>query len=130
MTSHFISPISAASDLPQAHVGKAGYGVSLTDLGRFEHAMHTQNMRLEVQPVQPVSPTLQAIAKPLESVDNTAVSLSHEIEKISSAHGGVSAGDQIKITGHIQGFVLQVTTMTSIGAGAKDGIKQLFNQQG
>jgi hypothetical protein len=105
---------------------QAGYGVSLTDLGQFESALHSTQMRLEIQPVHAPSQALQSLAKPLELVDVQAASLSEQAH-ISQANGiAMTPGEMVM---RCQEFMFHCQLTSNIANRASDGVQQLFRQQ-
>jgi hypothetical protein len=108
---------------------QAGYGVSLTDLGQFENALHSTQMRLEIQPVHVPSQALQSLAKPLELVDVQAASLSEQAH-ISQANGiAMTPGEMVMLTVRCQEFMFHCQLTSNIANRASDGVQQLFRQQ-
>lgn len=108
---------------------QAGYGVSFTDLGRFEHAIHTAQTRLEAQPVQPPSEAVQAMARPLEYVNNEAASLAEHARSAQAAGSTMSPGEMVMLSVRCQEFMFHCQLTSNVANRASDGLQQLFRQQ-
>jgi hypothetical protein len=108
---------------------QAGYGVSLTDLGQFENAMQTSQMRLETQPVKAPSEALQAVARPLEYVNNEAASLADHAKAATAAGDSMTPGEMVMLSVRCQSFMFHCQLTSNVANRASDGLQQLFRQQ-
>jgi hypothetical protein len=108
---------------------QAGYGVSLTDLGQFENAMQTSQMRLETQPVKAPSEALQAVARPLEYVNNEAAALAEQAKVASASGDAMTPGEMVMLSVRCQEFMFHCQLTSNVANRASDGVQQLFRQQ-
>lgn len=108
---------------------QAGYGVSFTDLGGFEHAMHTAKVRLDAQPVTPPSEAVQAMARPLEYVNNEAASLAEHARSAMAADSTMTPGEMVMLSVRCQEFMFHCQLTSNVANRASDGLQQLFRQQ-
>ncbi|MEY4561538.1 MAG: hypothetical protein RLZZ618_815 [Pseudomonadota bacterium] len=108
---------------------QAGYGVSFTDLGRFEHAMQTSQTRLETQPVKEVSQAMQAVARPLEFVNNEAASIAELARGAMATDNTMSPGEMVMLSVRCQEFMFHCQLTSNVANRASDGLQQLFRQQ-
>ncbi len=108
---------------------QAGYGVSFTDLGRFEHAMYTSQSRLESQPVKQPSQAVQAMARPLEYVNNEAASLAEHARGAMAAGNSLTPGEMVMLSVRCQEFMFHCQLTSNVANRASDGLQQLFRQQ-
>lgn len=108
---------------------QAGYGVSFTDLGRFENAMHNAQTRLEAQPIKAPSEAMQAMARPLEHVNNEAASLAEQAQAARGVDGSMSPGDMVMLSVRCQEFMFHCQLTSNVANRASDGLQQLFRQQ-
>jgi hypothetical protein len=123
-----VSAVDMTVPVPKGEV-QAGYGVSLTDLGQFEAALHSTQMRLEIQPVHAPSQALQSLAKPLELVDMQAASLSEQAQA-SQANGiAMTPGEMVMLSVRCQEFMFHCQLTSNLANRASDGVQQLFRQQ-
>ncbi len=108
---------------------QAGYGVSLTDLSQFENAMQTSQMRLETQPVKAPSEALQAMARPLEYVNNEAASLAEHAKAATASGESMTPGEMVMLSVRCQSFMFHCQLTSNVANRASDGLQQLFRQQ-
>jgi hypothetical protein len=108
---------------------QAGYGISLTDLGGFENALHSSQFRLEAQPVKGPSEGLQAMAKPLEYVDNEAASLAEHAANAKLSGQAMTPGEMVMFSVRCQTFMFHCQLTSNVANRASDGVQQLFRQQ-
>ncbi len=108
---------------------QAGYGVSFSDLGHFEQAMQTSQTRLEAQPVQQASPAMQAMARPLEYVNNEAASLAEHARGAMAAGSSMTPGEMVMLSVRCQEFMFHCQLTSNVANRASDGLQQLFRQQ-
>ena len=80
---------AAAAIAPASPAGggaiQAGYGVSLSDIGGFEHAMAGAQLRLEAHPAAGPSQAAQMAMKPFEQINAQASQLAAEANAARSA---------------------------------------------
>jgi hypothetical protein len=114
---------------PAAGGLQAGYGVSFTDLGRFEQALQASQSRLETQPVQAPSEAMQTMARPLEYVNNEAASLAEHAQNAVNAGSAMTPGDMVMLTVRCQEFMFHCQLTSNVANRASDGLQQLFRQQ-
>lgn len=108
---------------------QAGYGLSLTDLGRFEHAMFNAQARLDAHPVQASSNAFQVIGKPLQGLNDSLTSLQEMARAASSSGASMSVGDAVLLTARCHEFSLHCTLASTMATKTSDGVQQLFRQQ-
>jgi hypothetical protein len=108
---------------------QAGYGLSFTDLGRFEQALSASQSRLEGQPVRAPNEALQAMARPLEYVNNEAASLSEFANRAVSAGSAMTPGEMVMLSVRCQEFMFHCQLTSNVANRASDGLQQLFRQQ-
>ena len=108
---------------------QAGYGVSFTDLGRFEQALQASQARLESQPVQAPSEAMQTMARPLEYVNDEAASLAEHARNAVEAGSAMTPGDMVMLTVRCQEFMFHCQLTSNVANRASDGLQQLFRQQ-
>jgi hypothetical protein len=108
---------------------QAGYGLSLTDLGHFEQALQSSQTRLEAQPTAQPNATLQAMAQPLEYVNNEAASLAEQAQSAQSAGAGITPGAMVMLSVRCQEFMFHCQLTSNVANRASDGVQQLFRQQ-
>ena len=108
---------------------QAGYGVSLTDLGRFEEALNLAHTRLDARPVTPPSEALQAMARPLDFVNQEAATLSEQARVAQASGSSLTPGDMVMLTVRCQEFMFHCQLTSNVANRASDGLQQLFRQQ-
>ena len=108
---------------------QAGYGLSFTDLGRFEQALSASQGRLDAQPVRAPNEALQAMARPLEYVNNEAASLSEFATRAVSAGSAMTPGEMVMLSVRCQEFMFHCQLTSNVANRASDGLQQLFRQQ-
>jgi hypothetical protein len=114
---------------PASGALQAGYGVSFTDLGRFEQALQASQTRLEAQPVQELSQAVQAMAKPLEYVNNEAAALAEHARGAMAAGNSLTPGEMVMLSVRCQEFMFHCQLTSNVANRASDGLQQLFRQQ-
>ena len=108
---------------------QAGYGVSFTDLGRFEQALQRADARLDAQPVAAPSEALQAMARPLDFVNQEAAALSEHARAAEAAGSALTPGEMVMLTVRCQEFMFHCQLTSNVANRASDGLQQLFRQQ-
>lgn len=108
---------------------EAGYGLSFTDLGRFEQAMSAAQARLDAQPVQAPSAALQAVARPLEYVNGEAVALADHAKAVMAGGADMTPGEMVMLSMRCQEFMFHCQLTSNMANRASDGLQQLFRQQ-
>ena len=129
MTIDVSSLMPPAATAPATGGMQAGYGVSFTDLGRFEHAMQTAQTRLETQPIKAPSEAMQAMAQPLEYVNNEAASLAEHAKSAMAAGDAMTPGAMVSLSVRCQEFMFHCQLTSNVANRASDGVQQLFRQQ-
>lgn len=113
----------------QAGGVQAGYGLSFTDLGHFEQALSTSQARLEARPVQAPSEALQAMARPLEYVNNEAAALAEFANRAVETGSAMTPGEMVMLSVRCQEFMFHCQLTSNVANRASDGLQQLFRQQ-
>lgn len=119
-----IAPASSAGGAIQA-----GYGVSLSDIGGFEHAMAGARMRLEAHPVAGPSQAAQLAMKPFEQINAQASQLAAEANAARAAGRDMSPSEVMNLTIRSQEFMFSCQLTSNIANRTSDGLQQLFRQQ-
>src|SRR5512144_773227 len=94
-----MAPIAAGSPATSAgaHV-QAGYGVSLSDFGQFQHALGQAGARLEVRPVGTASEAVKVLSAPFDHINSEAAQLSADAQAAKADGGATSPGDMVLLT--------------------------------
>ena len=128
---------SLLASMPQAASGAAlhaGYGVSLTDLSAFQHALRAAEARgghgeLQAHADTRVGRTVQALFQPLEHINGEAASLQSMSSAALRAGKDMTPGDVIALTVRCQEFMFHCELTSNMANRASDGLQQLFRQQ-
>ena len=125
-----MAPIAAGSPATSAgaHV-QAGYGVSLSDFGQFQHALGQAGARLEARPVGTASEAVKVLSAPFDHINSEAAQLSADAQAAKADGGAMSPGDMVLLTARCQEFSFHCTLMSSIANRTSDGLQQMFRQQ-
>ena len=108
---------------------QAGYGVSLSDFGGFQHAMSSAHARLESQPVGAPSQAAVQLMKPFEFINGEAQKLSLDATAAKNAGREMSPGEVVMLTVRCQEFMFHCQLTSNIANRTSDGLSQLFRQQ-
>ena len=95
----------------------------------FEQALSASQSRLEGQPVRAPNEALQAMARPLEYVNNEAASLSEFASRAVSAGSAMTPGEMVMLSVRCQEFMFHCQLTSNVANRASDGLQQLFRQQ-
>lgn len=117
-----------AAPAPGASV-QAGYGVSLSDIGDFQQAMSGASARLEARASAPVNESLNAIIRPLESVNQEAAELSAAADAAQAGAQTMTPGEVVALTVRSTEFMFHCQLTSNIANRTSDGLQQLFRQQ-
>ena len=127
---------SAASAAVSAQPVQAGYGVSLTDLGRFEQALGSAQTRsagstprLEVQAADGPSKAAQALMRPFEHINLEASAIADSAKLAQVAGKDLSPGEMVMLTVRCQEFSFHAQLLSNMANRMSDGVQQLFRQQ-
>lgn len=121
-------PIASASGLPAPGL-QAGYGLSFTDLGRFEQAIQAAETRIEAQPEQDPGAALRAMAQPLEFINTEASTVAEMARGVMAAGAAVTPGEMVALTVRCQEFMFHCQLTSNVANRASEGLQQLFRQQ-
>jgi hypothetical protein len=108
---------------------EAGSNISLSDIGRFDHAIYSAAARLDVTAVNPGSPALAALTKPLDQLNEGAEGMQHRVKKLADRGSEMTPADLLNCMVEAQIFTVNCTLMTNVANKASDGVSQLFKQQ-
>lgn len=119
---------------PEAAGGaRAGYGLSLADLGGFEQALQRAQAR-GIEPdatrVGPVSETAAQMLKPFDHINTEAGTLAQMAEAARASGAEMSPGEVVNLTLRCQEFMFHCQLTSNIANRSSDGLQQLFRQQG
>ncbi len=124
---------AAAAIGPASQTGagaiQVGYGVSLSDLGGFEHAMAGAQARLEAHAVAEPSQAAQQLMKPFEQINTQASQLAVEANAARSAGRDMSPSEMVNLSMRCKEFMFNCQLTSNIANRTSDGLQQLFRQQ-
>ncbi len=125
---------SAAAIGPASSAGgggalQVGYGVSLSDLGGFEHAMAGAQLRLEAQPAVEPSKAAQQLMKPFEQINLQASQLELDANTARAAGREMTPSEMVNLSVRCQEFMFNCQLTSNIANRTSDGLQQLFRQQ-
>jgi hypothetical protein len=109
--------------------GQVGYGVSLTDIAGFEHALAGAGARLETRPIAATSETAKQLMKPFDHINVEATKLSADASAAQAAGIEMTPGEIVMLTVRSQEFMFHCQLTSNIANRASDGLQQLFRQQ-
>jgi len=72
---------------------------------------------------------LQAMARPLEYVNNEAASISEFANRAVSAGSAMTPGEMVMLSVRCQEFMFHCQLTSNVANRASDGLQQLFRQQ-
>ena len=124
--------IAAAAVIGPAAPGGAiqvGYGVSMSDIGGFEHAMAGAQARIEAQPIAAPSQAAQQLMMPFEQINTQASQLAIEANAARSAGRDMSPSEMVNLSMRCQEFMFNCQLTSNIANRTSDGLQQLFRQQ-
>jgi hypothetical protein len=126
--------LSTMHAAPAPSALQAGYGVSLTDLSGFQHALRAAEARgghgeLQAHADSRVGHVVQALFQPLEHINGEASALQSTAAKALSAGKDMTPGDVIALTVRCQEFMFHCELTSNMANRASDGLQQLFRQQ-
>jgi hypothetical protein len=125
-----LAPASHAATGAGAAPVQVGYGVSLTDIGRFEQALQGAGARLEPRPIDPSSESTKQLLRPFEHINAEASRMSVDAQAAKAAGLDMSPGEVVMLTVRCQEFMFHCQLTSNIANRASDGLQQLFRQQG
>lgn len=111
---------------------QAGYGISLTDAGAFEHAMaHSTSGGLTVQAhaAPHAAPAMEALFRPLEQINTESSQLSTLAHDATDAGRSMTPGEMVTLTVRCQEFMFHCQLTANVANRSADGLQQLFRQQ-
>lgn len=116
---------------------RAGYGVSLGDMGAFAQAMSRAQGAAAGTPVtvQPAAHTqapgrgMQALFKPLEAINAQATGLQQAANTAVAGGQPMSPGQMVQLTVRCHEFMFHCQLMSNAANRTSDGLQQLFRQQ-
>lgn len=118
---------------PAAHAGggvvQVGWGVSLSDLGGFEHAMAGAQLRLEAHAGVEPSKAAQQLMKPFEQINAQASQLELDANAARSAGRDMTPSEMVNLSVRCQEFMFNCQLTSNIANRTSDGLQQLFRQQ-
>jgi hypothetical protein len=118
---------------PAAQAGapglQAGYGVSLTDFGGFQQALHGVQMRLEARPVGATSETAKQLMKPFDHINGEAQKLSLDANAARNEGREMTPGEVVMLSVRCSEFMFHCQLTANIANRTSDGLSQLFRQQ-
>ncbi|WP_343640279.1 hypothetical protein [Roseateles sp.] len=134
-------PSLAASPLPPsgetgaaASGARAGYGLSLADIGGFEQALLRAEGRIGgtsgAARVAPTSEVAAQLFKPFDHINAEAETLGRLAESARAAGNDMRPGDVVQLTLRCQEFMFHCQLTANIANRGSDGLQQLFRQQG
>jgi len=125
-----LAPAAQAAGGAGAAPVQVGYGVSLTDIGRFERALDGAGARLDPRPVDPASESAKQLFRPFEHINAEAVRLSVDAQAAKATGLDMSPGEMVMLTVRCQEFMFHCQLTSNIANRTADGLQQLFRQQG
>lgn len=116
---------------------RAGYGVSLGDMGAFAQAMSRAQGAAAGTPitVQPAAHSqapgrgMQALFKPLEAINAQASGLQQVANTAVAGGQPMSPGQMVQLTVRCHEFMFHCQLMSNAANRTSDGLQQLFRQQ-
>jgi hypothetical protein len=124
--------IAAAAAIGPASGGgtiQVGYGVSLSDIGGFQHAMAGVHARLEAQPVSEPSLAAQQLMKPFEQINAQASQIALDANAAGIAGREMTPSEMVNLSMRCQEFMFNCQLTSNIANRTSDGLQQLFRQQ-
>ncbi len=126
--------IAATAAVGQAaHAGggavQVGYGVSLSDLGGFQHALDGAQLRLEAHGAAEPSKAAQQLMKPFEQINAQASELELQANAARSAGRDMTPSEMVNLSVRCQEFMFNCQLTSNIANRTSDGLQQLFRQQ-
>src|SRR5512139_1494270 len=107
----------------------AGPGLSLTDLGRFDHAIYTAQSQLDTVAVTQVAPVERAVLTPLDGIDASMKHLEETARAAVERGGDLSPADTVLLMAQAHRFAFETQLVASVANKTSDGVSQLFRQQ-
>ena len=134
------TPVSLVADPGAAAAAgtvRAGYGVSLTDVGAFERSIAQAQAAgtpggITVEAVsraQPPGQAMQALFRPLEHINVEASSLSELAKASVDAGRSLTPGEMVMLTVKCHEFMFHCQLTANVANRTSDGLQQLFRQQ-
>jgi hypothetical protein len=108
---------------------QAGYGLSLSDIGGFQHAMAGAQARLEARPAGGPSQAAVQMMKPFEYINGEAQKISLDANAAKNAGREMTPGEVVMLTVRCQEFMFHCQLTSNIANRTSDGLSQLFRQQ-
>lgn len=114
---------------------RAGYGVSLADMGAFAQAMQRAGQAGGAATVQPSAAAqapgrgMQALFRPLEAINTQAAGLQQAASAAVAGGQPMSPGQMVQLTVRCQEFMFHCQLMSNAANRTSDGLQQLFRQQ-
>jgi hypothetical protein len=123
-------PAGEAGAAGSASGARAGYGLSLADIGGFEQALLRAEGRAGAPRVAPTSEVAAQLFKPFDHINAEAESLGRLAESARAAGNDMRPGDVVQLTLRCQEFMFHCQLTANIANRGSDGLQQLFRQQG
>lgn len=122
--------ISAAPTTAPEDQITLSYGASLAeDAAAFESSLETAQARLDARAGE-VSELAKAAIKPLEYIDQEALSLSDYANTALASDNELTPAEIVNLTVQSQKFMFHSQLTANVANRSADGIQQLFRQQG
>jgi hypothetical protein len=108
---------------------QAGYGVSLSDIGGFEHAMAGAQLRLEAHVAPQPSQAAQQLMKPFEQINAQATQIALDANAAGAAGRDMTPSEMVNLSMRCQEFMFNCQLTSNIANKTSEGVQQLFRQQ-
>jgi hypothetical protein len=108
---------------------QVGYGASLTDLSSFSQSLAGAAGRLEARAVSHPNATMQALFKPLEQINDEAVTLSAHAKSAMAQGNDLTPGEMVMLSVKCHEFLFHTQLTANVANRTSDGLQQLFRQQ-
>ncbi len=123
------APVGQAAHAGGGGAVQVGYGVSLSDLGGFQHAMAGAQLRLEAHAAAEPSKAAQQLMKPFEQINAQASELELQANAARSAGRDMTPSEMVNLSVRCQEFMFNCQLTSNIANRTSDGLQQLFRQQ-
>ena len=111
---------------------QAGYGVALTDVASFEHAVsraQAGGVTVQAHAVQAPGQAMQALFRPLEQLNGEASQISAQAKSATEGGQPLSPGEMVQLTVKCHEFMFHCQLTANMANRTSDGLQQLFRQQ-
>jgi len=125
-----LSGVQNLSSLSATQPVEMGYGVSLTDIGSFQHSIDNAEARVEAsQKVAAPSATESAVMKPLDSINIEAAEIADYAKSAIEGGNELTPGEVVMLTHKSYEFMFHTQLTANIANRTSEGLQQLFRQQ-